>query len=186
MKKVMKAAIAAGAAGALLLGGAGTMALWNDSKTVDAGTVTTGHLRLTTDAAEGVWADESADDANADFDPAIDHIVPGDTVTYAQTVKIAADGKNLKGALTVGSLDTAIPADLAGQVTVRVAAAPTDPKLTVTGNEVTFDEPGTYDVPVTITVVFDKGVLGAVPTPAAEMGADIDLTALNLTLNQVR
>lgn len=185
MKKVMKAAIAAGAAGALLLGGAGTMALWSADDTVDAGTVTTGHLTLETGPA-GAWTDTSVDAADADFDPLTDHLVPGDTVEFSQTVTIGADGKNLKGELTVGDLAAAVPGALTDEVTVTVAAEPTDPNLTVAGNVVSFSAPGSYDVPVKITVVFDKGVLGTVPTPAAEMEADIDLTALTLTLNQVR
>ncbi|WP_181036016.1 alternate-type signal peptide domain-containing protein [Arthrobacter sp. N199823] len=186
MKKITKAAVAAGAAAALMLGGAGSLALWNDSKTVDAGTVTTGHLTLDATAA-GTWTDMSIGAGTTAFVPGTDHLVPGDTVVYSQTVTIAADGKNLRGALTVGALDAAVPEALAEDVTVTIAAAPTDPKLTLIGsNEVSFAEPGSYEVPVTITVLFAKGVLGTVPTPAAEMGADIDLTALTLTLNQVR
>lgn len=182
MKKVMKAAIAAGAAGALLLGGAGTMALWSVDTDIDAGTVTTGHLTLDA-TATGVWTDTSADAATTDFVPATDHLVPGDTVTYAQTVTIGADGKNLKGELTVGTLD-AVPAALADDVTVTVAAAPTDPNLTVVGSVVSFAEPGSYDVPVTITVAFAAGTAGS--TADTTMDTPIDLTALSLTLNQVR
>lgn len=186
MKKITKAAVAAGAAAALMLGGAGSLALWNDSKTVDAGKVTTGHLTLDATAA-GTWTDTSIGAGTTAFVPGTDHLVPGDTVVYSQTVTIAADGKNLRGKLTVGALDAAVPEALAEDVTVTIAAAPTDPKLTLIGSdEVSFAEPGSYEVPVTITVLFEKGVLGTVPTPAAEMGADIDLTALTLTLDQVR
>jgi alternate signal-mediated exported protein len=184
VKKTLKAAIAAGAAGALLLGGAGTFALWQATDTVDAGTVSTGHLTLDATGV-GTWTDESAGVAPGEsaFDPATQHIVPGDTVKYSQTVSIAADGKNLKGALTVGTV-AAIPADLIGQVTVTVAAAPTDPDLTVTGNVISFEAPGTYTVPVTITVAFAAGTTGS--TAATTMNKDIDLNALALTLNQTR
>lgn len=181
MKKVMKAAVAAGAAGALLLGGAGTYALWSASSEVDAGTVTTGHLTLDT-ATPGTWVDSSADAADTAFDPTSDHIVPGDTVTYTQVVTIGADGKNLKGALTVGTLD-AIPAALAGQVTVAVAPTAV-PGVTVEGSEVSFAAQGSYPVPVTITVNFDAGATGS--TPDTTMDEAVNLNALELTLNQVR
>lgn len=182
MKKVMKAAIAAGSAGALLLGGAGTMALWSVDTDIDAGTVSTGHLTLDSSAA-GAWADVSGAEPVA-FAADTETIVPGDTVEFSQTVTIGADGKNLKGELTVGDLASAVPEELADDVTVTVAAAPTDPKLTVVGSTVSFAEPGTYEVPVTITVAFAAGTAGS--TENTTMDTPLDLTALTLTLNQVR
>ncbi|WP_054010270.1 alternate-type signal peptide domain-containing protein [Arthrobacter sp. ERGS1:01] len=185
MKKVLKSGLAAGAAAALLLGGAGTFALWQGSGNIDAGTVSTGHLTLDTTTTPGTWADVSADvlPANAAFDPATQHIVPGDTVEFSQTVKISADGKNLKGALTVGTL-AAIPAALQPDVTVTVAATASGTGISAAGNVITFTEPGTYSVPVTITVAFAKGTTGS--TLAATMNQPIALDALALTLNQTR
>lgn len=179
MKKVTKAAIAAGAAGALLLGGAGTMALWTASTDVDAGTVTTGHLTMDATGAAGVWADASADAASTTFDPATDHLVPGDTVTFTQTVSIGADGKNLKGELTATGLTggSALPND----VTVAVDVADTgvgveqDPESGI----ITFGEAATYEVPVKVTVVFAASATGS-------MTSVVDLGAMSLTLNQVR
>lgn len=46
MNKATKGAVAAGAAGILLLGGAGTFALWEDNASITGGTVSTGHLDL--------------------------------------------------------------------------------------------------------------------------------------------
>ncbi|SEE63416.1 alternate signal-mediated exported protein, RER_14450 family [Arthrobacter alpinus] len=184
MKKVMKAAIAAGAAGALLLGGAGTFALWNATGDLDdAGTVTTGHLTMVN--GTGAWQDISVPLAPVVFDATTETIVPGDTVRYSQNVTISAEGKNLAGELVVGNTAVVIPADLAGQVTVAVA--PTAVAGTsVAGTTVTFSEPGTYIVPVTITVAFAKGNLTDAITPAATMSKAIDLPALSLTLNQTR
>ncbi len=183
MKKVTKAAIAAGAATALMLGGAGTLALWQDSKDISAGTVTSGHLTLDT-AAAGTWTDTSSGAATTDFDPTTDHIVPGDTVVYNQNVTISADGKNLQGELTVGSFAAAIPAELAGQVTVDVVPSSTDSGLTIAGSKVSFAAPGSYNLSVAITVDFLEGIEGS--TPVDTMDQPIDLTALTLTLNQVR
>ncbi|NKU44191.1 alternate-type signal peptide domain-containing protein [Rhodococcus hoagii] len=47
MNKKTKGAIAAGAAAALLAGGAGSFALWSDSETLNGGTITAGTLTLT-------------------------------------------------------------------------------------------------------------------------------------------
>ncbi|PQZ94908.1 hypothetical protein CQ018_06090 [Arthrobacter sp. MYb227] len=182
MKKVTKATIAAAAAGVLLLGGAGTIAQWSDTKNLDAGSVSTGHLTLDATTA-GTWSDTSPNAANTTFDPALDHLVPGDTVVFEQTVKIGADGKNLKGELVVGNLDSVVPATLVGQVTVAVVPNPIDPKLTTSGSVVSFSEPGSFEVPVTITVAFAKGTPGS--TPVSTMEQEMLLTDLALTLNQV-
>lgn len=183
MKKVMKAAIAAGAAGALMLGGAGTFALWNATDTLDnAGTVSTGHLKLDTTAA-GVWKDISAGAPGVAFAPATGKLVPGDTVEFKQTVQIVASGANLKGALTVDSLG-AVPVALTDQVTVDLAIDATASGLTKAGNVVSFAAPGTYDVPVTITVGFIKGTAGS--TPVGTMDQAVTLAALGLALDQVR
>lgn len=183
MKKVTKATIAAAAAGVLLLGGAGTIARWQATEEINAGTVTTGQLTLTA-TAEGTWEDTSADAANPTFVPTTDRLVPGDTVVYSQIVTIGADGKNLKGALTVGDLASVVPVELAAHVTVTVAPKPTDPKLTVVDNVVSFAEPGNFDVPVTITVAFAEGTENS--TPNATMEKAVNLNALSLTLDQVR
>ncbi|WP_426733419.1 alternate-type signal peptide domain-containing protein [Glutamicibacter sp. 2E12] len=94
MKKVTKATIAAVAAGALLLGGAGTIARWQAQQTIDAGTVETGHLNLTTNG-EGSWQDISNPEAPEPFDPATQQLVPGDVVAFSQTATIDAEGKNI-------------------------------------------------------------------------------------------
>lgn len=47
MSKLTSGVIAAIAAAALLLGAAGTLAVWNDSRQADLGSMSTGHLELT-------------------------------------------------------------------------------------------------------------------------------------------
>lgn len=178
MKKVAKAAIAAGAAGALMLGGAGTLALWTSDTDVDAGSVSTGHLTMQP-AAAGVWADASADAASTAFNPATDHLVPGDVVTFKQDVTIGADGKNLKGTLTETGLagGTVLPADVSVAVAVDKSAVGVS-QDSGTG-VITFGAAAEYTVPVTVTITFAESAAGS-------MDAPIDLGALTLTLNQVR
>lgn len=178
MKKVTKAAIAAGAAGALMLGGAGTLALWTDDTNVDAGSVSTGHLTMET-AGAGVWADASVGAANTAFNPATDHLVPGDKVTYKQNVTIGADGKNLKGTLTETGLTggSVLPTDVDVALTVdrNVVGVSQDAGTGV----ITFGAAAQYTVPVTVTITFAQ-------TAEGDMDALLDLGALTLTLNQVR
>lgn len=182
MKKVTKATIAAAAAAVLLAGGVGTLALWQKDANVDAGAVSTGHLNLTV-GTDGTWTDKSADAQDTNFNPATDELVPGDTVSYTQTVTIDAEGKNLQGALTVGSA-AAVPAALAGEVEIDLAIDASVPGLTKVGNVVSFAEEGTYQVPLEITVSFAKGTTGS--TANGTMDQDIDLSQLALTLDQVR
>lgn len=176
MKKVTKATIAAAAAGVLLLGGAGTIAKWTATDNIDAGTVSSGHLKLDATAA-GTWTDTSGDAATTAFDPATDHLVPGDTVVFEQTVTIDADGKNLKGELTASELTggTALPADVTVDVTVDGSAT----GLTQVGNVISFVDAGTYTVPVTVTVAFDAAATGTMDTA-------VNLGQMALTLNQIR
>lgn len=183
MKKVTKAALAAAAAGALLLGGAGTFALWNDTVDVNAGTVTTGHLLLTTDADSGTWVDSSPGATDTVFEPATDFLVPGDVVTFTQTVTVDASGKNLKGTFNVGTVG-AVPAALTDQVAVDIAVTPT-PGIVDTDGVLSFSE-GSVEVPVTIRVTFEAGDLDTALTPPTTMDQPIVLGNLTLTLDQVR
>ena len=182
MKKTTKATIAAAAAGVLLVTGAGTVALWQQTETVDAGTVNTGHLTLTVDD-NGVWTDISDGGAGVPFDPTTEQIVPGDVVAYTQTVRIDAKGKNIEGALSVGTLQ-ALPPELQDEIDLGLEIDATAEGLTQAGNVISFAEQGVYQVPVKITVTFPAGT--AASTPTDTMDKPIDLDALTLTLDQVR
>lgn len=182
MKKVTKATIAAVAAGALLLGGAGTVALWQQNANVDAGSVSTGHLKLTT-GETGTWQDVSNSLEPTAFDPKNDTLVPGDVVTFDQFATIEAEGKNLQGALTVGTA-AAVPDELADDVTVGLDIDSSAEGLSKDGNVVSFSEEGSYKVPLKITVTFKKGTVAS--TEDVTMDKSIDLTKLSLVLDQVR
>lgn len=183
MKKVTKATIAAVAAGALLLGGAGTIARWQATQTIDAGTVESGHLNLTT-TGTGQWQDISNPDAPEPFDPTTQQLVPGDVVTFSQTATIDAEGKNIAGVLSVDQEATDLKG-LADYVTVDLKVDSSAPGITEeTDGTLSFAEPGTYAVPFLITVTFDEGAVG--DTPPSTYDQVVDLQALTLTLDQVR
>ncbi|RDV08047.1 alternate-type signal peptide domain-containing protein [Arthrobacter sp. RT-1] len=81
------AAIAVGAA--LLLGGGGTLAAWNESVSAAPGTIVSGDLNVT--AAAGVWTDR----AGATINIATYKVVPGDKLTYTQNLTVTLVGNKM-------------------------------------------------------------------------------------------
>ncbi len=188
MNKIAKAGIAAGIAGLLLLGGGTTWALWQDNKTIDAGQVATGQLKLALGAA-GTWKDVSADVTGA---PTIDmstfKLVPGDTVKFTQNVTITADGKDLKGSLTIDptSVNAAIPAAWQPYVTVTIVPENIPAGLTNTGGVLSFAAPGSYSFGVGVTVAFAKGTGASGTDDETIENQNANLSGLVLTLVQTR
>jgi alternate signal-mediated exported protein len=96
-----KGAVATAAGVVLLIGGGGTLAVWNVEQNAEAGTVAAGDLNL--DAKTGVWTVATATGAEVIPDINAYRIVPGDTLTYTQTVDITLDGDNISANLTVAN-----------------------------------------------------------------------------------
>jgi alternate signal-mediated exported protein len=119
MKKSTKGALAAGAAGALLLGGAGSLAYWTAQGSADGGSITAGTLTLSEGTCDG-WT--YATGAASAGDP-VALFVPGDKVTNTCTFTIGATGDNLSA-----SIDA--PTDL--QVTPTSGGASFEADVTTT------------------------------------------------------
>jgi len=107
MNKLVKGSIAGGLGVVLLLGGAGTLALWNQTATVAGGNVTAGVLTIDGNTATaGTWTDISPEALAINAagvaipDIANYKIVPGDKIKFTKTVSISATGDHLKGKLT--------------------------------------------------------------------------------------
>ncbi|MDQ0677546.1 alternate signal-mediated exported protein [Arthrobacter pascens] len=181
MNKAIKGAIAAGAAGILLLGGAGTFAVWSDTATVDAGMVSTGQLSLS--VAAGSWA-EATHGPIADIGTF--QIIPGDSLTYNTTVTVKAEGENLHAELTVPTVLVApVTNDLGATVAEQdlavamVIDSESVDGIEVEGNSVSFDAATTYTIPVTITVDFTDVAVNI------DQNLNIDLeSALTFSLEQ--
>jgi alternate signal-mediated exported protein len=170
MNKAMKGAIAAGAAGILLLGGAGTFAVWSETKQFDAGTVSTGELTLALSGATPAWTYlESGTTVTAKG------IVPGDVITSTQGVTITATGDNVAGKLTVGTLGGTLPTG----VTAAVTTLDDDDALETNGSVLSFATSKEYVVDVVITLTFDAA-------GKTSQNTAIDPAALTLTLEQVQ
>lgn len=93
MKKSTKAAVAAGAAAVLLTGGAGSLAYWTDSQGVNAGSITSGELKLGAASCDTSWVYNGTSTAVVKF-------VPGDVVTKKCTFSITATGDHLSAKVT--------------------------------------------------------------------------------------
>jgi alternate signal-mediated exported protein len=165
MNKLVKGSIAAAAGIALLLGGAGSLAYWSDSQAVNAGTVTSGVLDVTTGTA-GSWS------------PTIAKIVPGDTVTYTEVLTLTATGDNLKAQISdnLASITNGITGSTATATYVVKQGANV---LTPTSGKYTLGA-GAYTLTVSIVVAFPTTVVNQ-----AGQNASVNLSTLAVTVTQV-
>lgn len=168
MNKLTKSAIAGAAGIALLLGGAGSLAYWNDSATVSSTTINAGSLSV-------------AIDAGASWDNTITEWVPGDTATYTADLTVVAEGDNIKADLTFdeASIGTG---PLASALDITFAAG-TLPAGVTAGAAGTYHivGAGTYSIPVTVTVSFP---FGATVDNTTQSGS-VDLTGVKFQVTQV-
>lgn len=171
MNKFAKGSLAAGAGIVLLLGGAGTLAYWNDQAELNgAGSINAGQLTL--EAAEGAWA------------PEITTWVPGDESRYTTTLRLDADGDNIQGTIALDEESVVITGDDADQFDLTVSPTADSLPQGLTYDETTeaftFEGGGEYEIPVQIEVTFP---FGTEPTNASQ-GAQVDLSAVTFTATQ--
>ncbi|TFD07061.1 alternate-type signal peptide domain-containing protein [Cryobacterium sp. TMT1-66-1] len=189
MNKLLVSAIAGAAGLTLLLGGAGTFALWNSSTSIAGGTITAGTLLIADSApTNGVWKSGSTVITMSSY-----RIVPGDTITYTKSVDITATGDNLVATAVVDPAsivptNAATPADikLASYITKTAALAITGSGITGTSPSLTITPTATggatRTATVTVSVTFPKN-----GTPGFENDAklgSVNLGALAVTLTQ--
>lgn len=145
MKTLLNGAIVCATGMILLLGGGGTLALWNDSATVvPAKTITAGDLAVTPNA-DGVWRESDG----TVLDPITYRIVPGSTIEFTRTLTVSAVGDGLQAVLGHSPLTgTGVLAPL-----VATSISATSPSAVVDGSTLRFDA-GTSTVDVKLTVHF--------------------------------
>ncbi|MGA1838005.1 alternate-type signal peptide domain-containing protein [Herbiconiux sp. 11R-BC] len=187
MNKLAKGAIAGAAGIALLLGGAGTFAFWNDQAAVSGGTIVAGNLTVVNDGTAGVWKDQTGTTiAIASY-----RIVPGDTLTYTDDLTVTAVGNNLTASLALGA--QAVTPSSAAAADTQLASYLTDNAvLAASGTGITGTSPGPYTVTagatgvtqvvtVTVTLAFPRGTAGQYND--AKLGS-VNLSNMNVTLSQ--
>lgn len=191
MNRLFKGAIAGAAGVALLLGGAGTFALWNN--TADVGTdavIDAGHLRFGT-VPPGEWYVNGGDTPLTDEDISAMAVVPGEILEYhVDGIEIIAHGDNLLAELGVDWSGVAAAATDAHPMTEAEASTllkeafdvgytvdgeATDTIPITGGADMT---PQTFDIVVRLTFDPDTAEQDA-------MGGRIDLGGFKLTLQQV-
>ena len=165
MNKLVKGSIAGAAGIALLLGGAGSLALWSDSAALSPTSITSGTLDIAP-GTTGTWS------------PALAKIVPGDSTTYTQTYTVTATGDNLDAQLSTnaGTIANTVGATVTTTYAVKDAANAT---VTPTAGVYALDA-GTYTVTATIVVNFPSST-----TNQNGINGTISFTGLTVSLNQV-
>jgi alternate signal-mediated exported protein len=197
MRNSIKAALAATAGGGLLLGGAGSLAYWQDAETDGPHTITSGQLDLSEPVCTDGWTDGTA----TNLDLAAFRIVPGDTLTRSCDFTVAIAGDNLltELAFTKPALDTNT---LAGELDYSAtydlnALGAADLGLYDNGNPAieNLADGDVITVEYTVALPFEVGVVNNDSNSGAEftagdtglVGGELTavLSALTLTVNQV-
>lgn len=173
MKKSTKGAVAAAAAGALLLGGAGSLAYWTADGSVTNSDITAGDLTLT----DGTCAD---DWTYAGTETPVQLFVPGDEIAKTCTFDLTASGDNLEAeldapdtvAVTTEPEGTSFDIDVDATYTKLAAGGvPADDTVAIgDGDTITSADDGS-----TITVNF----VVTIPFGTDEDGAGEPVTVIN-------
>jgi alternate signal-mediated exported protein len=173
MNKIVKGSIAGAAGIALLLGGAGTFALWNSSTTVNAQSIQSGSLSIVPATVNGVWTAANG----SVIDPTTYRIIPGQTLTFTQALTVNAVGNGIKANLTWSGLTPS--GTLNPAVTTALAVtSPSTSTATVNGSNVVLTA-GTSTINVALTVTFPDTTTGT-----NGMNSTLDLSTLTFTLAQ--
>ena len=158
MKKSTKGALAVAAAGALLVGGGGSLAYWTGTATVGGAAISSGTITLSTpDCTDSVPAGTHGwqFDGGDAFAPATDKIVPGDTLTKVCNSTLTMTGKHIGATLALDSASFATGGDANLKTALNGATA----TFKVDGAAYApITAPGTHTVQVTVTVPFPSGV----------------------------
>jgi len=188
MKTIVKGTIATATGVTLLLGGAGTFALWNTSAETAGGTIVSGGLEVEPSAEAATWTvNGGAPQSTIAGYP----IVPGDVVVYSRDMTVTAYGDGLNAAFSLdpasiepsstSSSDVALADYLSStaQLTATGDGITTTPDaVTVTGRD-GLEE----DVTVAVTIEFPKSTTVGFENDT-QLGS-VDLGAVAVTLTQI-
>lgn len=172
MNRKAKGALAVGAGAILLLGGAGSYALWSvDSDIAGGSNISTGNFALDC-GTTGAWADISPTmQGGTTVNPAVDLMVPGDVWKYSGNCTPTFSGKNMKAQLNVNGIGTGgtLPTGISVISQADGTAGTAFPAVSGT------------PVAVTVTVTFDAATGGTTSTNTA-----VSVDAMAISLKQVR
>lgn len=185
MKKSTKGALAAAAAGSLLLGGAGSLAYWTDAEDIMGTSITSGHLKL------------NPVDANCDATWKLGAtayttqvLAPGDVLTRHCQYTVSKSGDNLTARLNVSAPGFAAGSNttLTGDMAIAAAfsydadgSGSASAPSAVSGGVVSSVANGAT-VDATLTVTFNgTGVENNASNTGTNLTATIDKAAVTIT-----
>lgn len=163
MNKTAKGALAASAAAALLLGGAGTLAYWNDDAVVNGGSVNSGYLEINptvvspnTTPCDASWKHTNGPKSGT----TVVNIVPGDVITKNCTFVVRAKGDNLEAAPTVPATiaytaSSTVGAGAPTTLSLPVAATYTLGATPLTGNITELDDTKVLTAKIQVSFPYD-------------------------------
>ena len=170
MKNLIKGALVCGVGVALMVGGGGTLAVWNAAADAGAGTIASGNLDLRAQAA-GTW---SSSISGPIADIAAYKVVPGETLTYTQPLSVTLEGDNLQAVLTVSGAGVNN-----GFTAANVAVV--GPSLTNTGGQVLPDTVLSDSQTVTASTSFE---FKSTTSGRDSVNASYDFSSISYLLEQ--
>lgn len=178
MNRIVTGAIAGAAAIALLLGGAGTFALWNSSANANAASISSGTLSLAS-AGAGTWTDIT-NGRNTVVTPSSILMVPGNSYQFTQPLTVTATGTDLKAELTYNDASITGDAGLLAATTRTLQVSSSNANITSSSKANTFVvSPSSSSS--TVTVVFTVSLPQSATTG---QNGTINLSGLTFTLTQ--
>lgn len=173
----VKGSVAAAAGVAVLLGGAGTFALWNQSG--DIGISGTGTGKLTATFDEMAWQDVTPNGVAAhDVDPEAFSMVPGDVLEGTAEIAYTVTGENIRVTPELTGVDGTTKSFLEnGDLTVTTSLLDTDGTPVA---ELVDGDAGTLTAKVTIAYASDAGN----GTANGDMNQTITLDGIAFVLQQ--
>lgn len=174
MNRFTQGALAVSAGTALLLGGAGSFALWHDTVSINPGSFAAGSLKVVKDPGSQ-WL-LSSDEGYRPVNVANFAMVPGDSAIYTASLTVTAEGDNLMAELSYEGGEVRGVADIAQSISVAPREA--SPSIRATGDRIHIDGPGTYKIDVTVALDWD-------PDSEVGQGAIVELADLKFDLKQV-
>lgn len=164
MNKLAKGALATGLGVALLIGGGGTLAVWNAEQNVAPGKIVSGDLQLT--AGKGTWTN-----ANGTINIDTYRAVPGDKLTFTQDVEVDLKGDLMLANLTVTDKLLSDASYLkVGETTLKKGATPVATALDETAD-------GTYTAAVTVDFLSTATTGADTENPLGKIGFKLDQIA---------
>jgi alternate signal-mediated exported protein len=183
MKKLSKGVLASAAAGSLLLGGAGSLAYWTASDTVNGGSFASGSLKLVAVGCDTNWKYAPGKTGAGNT---VNLIVPGDVITKNCTFTVTGTGDHLSAKITSpATVNVSAPGTTTWSATdaTTYAIGGTNARTLVDGDNITSADNGqTLTATFTVTIPYgDATTTNANDTQLST--ASLDQLTVSLTQN---